>query len=60
VWRHKILFNIRYQVSCDDRDFNKEDMGDPRGQILDQENRESLAAEEVTLSLPIEQRYLDR
>ena len=29
VWHHKILFNIRYQVSCDDQDFNDEDMGDP-------------------------------
>jgi len=54
------LFNIRYQVSCDDQDFNKEDMGDHRGQVLDQENRESPAPEEAALSLPIEQRYLDR
>ena len=26
VWRHKILFKIRYKVPCNDRDFRKEDM----------------------------------
>ena len=37
VWRHKILFNIRYKVSFDDRDFRKEDMRDPREQVPDKE-----------------------
>jgi len=35
-------------------------MGDPREQVLDQEHRKSLAPEEDALSLPIEERYLDR
>jgi len=56
--RYKILFNTRYQVLCDDRDFSKEDLGDPRGQVFDQEHRESLAPEEEALLLPIEERYL--
>ena len=54
------LFNTRYQVSCDDRDFNEEDMRGPRGQVLDQEHRESLAPEEQDLLLSIEEKYLDQ
>jgi len=60
VWCHKILFNTRYQVSCDDRDFNEEDMRDPCKQVFDQEHRESLASEDEALSLSIEVIYLDR
>jgi len=45
VWRHKIFFNIRYQVPCHDRDFSEEDMGDPREQVFNQEHEESLAPE---------------
>ena len=53
MWRHKILFNTRYHVSCDDRDFSKEDLSDPRKKVLDQEHIESLAPEEKALSLII-------
>jgi len=60
VIRHKILFNTRYQVSCDDRDFSEKDIGDPKKQVLDQKHRESFAPEKETLSLPIQERYLDR
>jgi len=60
VWRHNILFNIRYQVSCDKWDFNEEDMEDPWKQVFDQEHRESLVPEEEILLLSIEERYLDR
>jgi len=56
---HKIFFNIRYQVSYDDQDFSKEDLTYPRGQVLAQQHRESLAPEEETLSLLIEEKYLD-
>jgi len=34
VWRHKILFNTRYKVQCDDLDFCKEYVGDPRSKYL--------------------------
>ena len=54
------MFNTRYQISCDDQDFNEKDMRDPRKLVLDQEHRESLTREDEVLSLSIEERYLDR
>jgi len=60
VWHHKILFNTRYQVSCDDQDFSEEDMGDTREKVLDKKHRESLALEKDALSFPIEEMYLNR
>jgi len=56
----KILFNIRYKIPCDDRDFRKEDIRDSREQVLDKEHWKLLAPKEETLSLLIEERNFDQ
>jgi len=38
MWHHKILFNTKYQVSCDVGDFSKENLGDPRGEVKSRVN----------------------
>jgi len=53
------MFNTRYQVLCNDQDFSEENLRDLRGQVFDQENRESFAPKEEALSLLIEEMYLD-
>ena len=30
IWHHQVSFDTIFEVSCDDRDFRKEDLGDPR------------------------------
>ena len=49
-----------FLTSYDDWDFSEEDIRDLWKQVFDQEHRESLALEEEILSLPIEEKYLDR
>ena len=55
VWRHQILFDIRSEVSCDDRNFRKEDLRNSREQEFDEEHREPLASQEEVLSLLVEE-----
>ena len=55
VWRHQILFDIRSEVSCDDRNFRKEDLRNSRKQEFDEEHREPLASQEEALSLSVEE-----
>jgi len=55
VWRHQILFDIRSEVSCDDRNFRKEDLRNSREQEFDEEHREPLASQEEALSLSVEE-----
>jgi len=45
--------------TCDGRGFSEENLRVPRGQVLDQEHKESLAPKEDALSLSIEERYFD-
>ena len=40
--------------SCDDRNFRKKDLKNPREQVFDEENREPLVSQEQALPLPIE------
>ena len=42
------------EVSCDDKNFHKEDLGDLREQVIDKEHREQLAYQEEALSLLVE------
>jgi len=55
VWRHQILFNTRYQESCDDRNFRKKNLRNPREQIFDEFHQEPLASQEKALPLLVEE-----
>jgi len=56
MWHHQILSDIRFEVSCDERDLYKVDLGHSRKQILDEEYRELLTSEEKALSLSVKKR----
>jgi len=49
------LSDISSEVSCDKRNFRKEDLRDPKKQISDEKYQESLASQEEALPLLVEE-----
>ena len=55
VWSYKVLFDIRYRVSCAIWDVCNEDVGDSREEISYEKYRVSIASKKDVLLIPIEE-----
>jgi len=55
VWRHQILFDTGSLLSCDDKNFRKEDLKNSRKQVFDETQQELLASQEKILPLLVEE-----